>query len=178
MKTNPVPSRRSWLIAIACLLGLLLSGCGMSTVSSRSQERSTAFNGATPAQKQLMKEGWIDSGFTTDMVYIALGQPDKVVASNDPDTVVWVYMNFSSVPLSASLGKGKVTATQTFSGSSTGVAAGIGGPDAKGKITDVRNRVDFSVAPDVGSADPAEEIPRLYVEFYKGQAVNLKLRKF
>lgn len=154
---------------LAVLTGLAaLTACNVSTIARRSNEKAATFAAATPKQKQVMQDGWLDAGFTTDMVYIALGQPDQVVPATDGFSEIWVYMNFASQLDSASLGKGKVTATM------------VNGVGVRGAVTDTTGRmgkVEFNVAPDVGSAAPAEEIPRLYVQFFQGKAISIKLKK-
>ncbi len=56
---------------------LLAAGC-VSTQSARIQEKSAVFASLTPRQQQLIKAGRVKVGFTTDMVYLALGKPAQV----------------------------------------------------------------------------------------------------
>lgn len=55
---------------------LMLIGC--STVDSRIQEKPEVFSSLDPATQAKIKQGIIDVGFTSDMVYIALGKPDEI----------------------------------------------------------------------------------------------------
>jgi hypothetical protein len=59
------------------LLGLLaLAGC--STIDSRIKEKPDAFASLDPATQAKTKQGIIELGFTTEAVYIALGQPSEI----------------------------------------------------------------------------------------------------
>ncbi|MFT3783205.1 MAG: hypothetical protein QM790_14445 [Nibricoccus sp.] len=78
------------------LLGLLpiaflLSGC--STVSSRIEEKSAYFNALDPQTQERIKERHIAVGDSTDMVYIALGQPDRIRESTSAKSQesTWIY---------------------------------------------------------------------------------------
>lgn len=147
----------SSLIGIATLLAL--SGCNISTISSRSKEKAEAFAAASPEQKSIIQEGWLNYGFTPDMVYIALGKPDRV--STKPDgTTIWTYLNFAANMSNAALGGTKIIATQN------------GRP-----VTDARNRIDFSTRPDVGSTPPAEEMPELLIHFYNGKTLRIQFKR-
>lgn len=163
---NLTPSScRFFSFSSALLAAFVLSGCEMGTIASRTKEKAAAFDAATPAQKQTMQDGWIDAGFTDDMVYIALGKPDTVQHTGDVD--IWIYRNFNSAPESASLGKAKTTLS-SMSGKE-GMTAGQ--PTSRG------GGVEGSARPDVGSADPAQEIPNLYVYFYKGKTTTVKVKR-
>ena len=79
MKT---PLRYSMLASVAALL---LSGCESTGVSSRIQEKSTSFATLTPEQQKLIRTGEIEIGFTSDMVYMALGKASKTEIKETPD---------------------------------------------------------------------------------------------
>jgi hypothetical protein len=89
----------------ALALVLLLAGCdSTSGITARIQEKSTAFAQLTPAQKKNIEGGEIEIGFTTDMVYMALGKASKVKEKTAPEgtVVMWTYNNyFPSVAVSA-----------------------------------------------------------------------------
>jgi len=72
---------------------MLLAGCATSTVQSRLQERSAAFNGLSPEQQQLVRQGEIKIGMPEDAVYIAMGPPADVVESESQNGRVktWIY---------------------------------------------------------------------------------------
>lgn len=145
------------------------TGCAVSTISARKQERPDAFNQASSEQQRIMQEGWINYGFTRDMVYIALGKPDRIVPGSSEGMEIWSYMNFQSMPRSSVIGAPKIIATQTDDGST--------GSMHRHAVTDTRKKIEFEVRPDVGSEPPAEMIPELHVYFYQGKAIQLKIKK-
>lgn len=77
------------------LATLLLAGCD-SGVSTRIQEKATVFNSLTPDQQEMIRNGQIEAGFSTDMVYLALGKPSKTHIKQTPDgpVTVWTYLRF------------------------------------------------------------------------------------
>lgn len=89
MKTPPRLASFAFAIAL-----LLVAGC--STVESRIEEKSAVFN-ALPIETQArIKQGLIDVGFTQDMVYIAMGKPDRVIdrAVEAGAQTVWIYNSY------------------------------------------------------------------------------------
>jgi hypothetical protein len=80
------------IIAVA----LLGSGCESTGVSSRINENAAVFAALTPDQQKRIQAGAIDFDFTSDMVYMALGKPSSVKASQSPEGAVelWTYKNF------------------------------------------------------------------------------------
>lgn len=82
------------LTLLTCLAALVLAGC--STVQSRIEEKSTVFN-ALPAETQSrIQQGLVDVGYTPDMVYIAMGNADKVIerSTTDGNETVWIYNSY------------------------------------------------------------------------------------
>jgi len=82
------------LTLLICLAALVLAGC--STVQSRIEEKSAVFN-ALPAETQAkIQQGLVDVGYTPDMVYIAIGNADKVIerSTGDGNETVWIYNNY------------------------------------------------------------------------------------
>ena len=65
-------------LGAALALAILLAGCdATSGTAARIQEKSAVFAQLTPEQKKNIEEGAIEHGYTTDMVYMALGKPTK-----------------------------------------------------------------------------------------------------
>ena len=81
MKTRSVSVS---LLAVALL-------CGCSTYESRLQERASAIASATPAQRAAMDAGRVEVGFTPDMVYVVLGQPERVERDARTGEETWLY---------------------------------------------------------------------------------------
>lgn len=86
------------LLSSASFLGFLavagLIGC-QSPRESRIAEKRELF-AALPAQVQgLVKEGLIDVGFTSDLVYLALGKPNRIQPGETAQGLVttWIYKN-------------------------------------------------------------------------------------
>ena len=75
-------------------LALLLGAC--STIDSRINEKSDAYYNADEATRAKLDQGQIDIGFSPDMVYIALGQPDskRQRVTADGVTETWIYSTY------------------------------------------------------------------------------------
>jgi hypothetical protein len=75
-------------------LGLTLAGC--STVDSRIKEKPEIFAKLDPVIQAKIKQGIIDLGYTSDMVYIALGQPDEIRESTGRGgrETIWKYNTY------------------------------------------------------------------------------------
>lgn len=83
-------------LSVLAAAALLLGAC--STIESRIQEKSAVFNSLDPVAKDKISHGDIDLGFTPDMVYIALGDPDarRERISSTGSTEEWVYRSYYS----------------------------------------------------------------------------------
>lgn len=81
-----------WLIAMS-VAGLALAGCA-SGPESRAAEKAGVFRGLSARQQENLRDGLIEGGYTTDMVYIALGRPSTVVPAYDGQGELWTYQNF------------------------------------------------------------------------------------
>lgn len=84
------PLRSLALLSIA----LLFAGC--STIDSRIKEKSAAFAAVDAPTQDKIRLGRVEVGFTTDLVYIALGGPDerttKTSATSTDET--WIYNSY------------------------------------------------------------------------------------
>jgi len=81
----------------AIVLALLITGCETDGgVSARGQEKSATYTRLKVWEKKLIDKGTISQGFTPDMVYIAMGRPDKVETqdSTDGKTELWIYRRY------------------------------------------------------------------------------------
>jgi len=91
MKKSLIP------VGAALLLALLITGCESDGgVAARTQEKSALYATLRPWQKKLIEKGTISQGFTPDMVYIALGHPDKIDAKelSEGHAEMWVYTHY------------------------------------------------------------------------------------
>lgn len=73
---------------------LLLSACD--TFERRSHEKAATFERLSPEERAKLKRGEIEIGNTPEMVYIALGRPDKQHESTTPKghEMVWTYNTY------------------------------------------------------------------------------------
>jgi hypothetical protein len=82
--------------ALLPLLGaaLLLSAC--STIDSRINEKSSVFYNLDSETRSKIAHGDVGLGFTPDMVYMALGNPDvkRQRSTADGTTETWIYRTY------------------------------------------------------------------------------------
>jgi hypothetical protein len=73
---------------------LVFTGC--STVNSRIKEKSAYFNTLDGQTQSRLKEGIVKIGDLSDMVYIALGRPDRVRerTSGAGQETTWIYNSY------------------------------------------------------------------------------------
>ncbi len=77
-------------------IALALTGCHAgSGIQARIKEKSAAFAALKPAQQAKVETGVIEVGFTTDMVYMALGRPNETNTVTLPEgrETTWTYRN-------------------------------------------------------------------------------------
>src|ERR1700712_4717649 len=89
MKSFPVIGMAIGLTAVA-----LLSGCD--TFSNRAEQKATVFNSLDANTQDRLHKGMIAVGDTKDMVYIALGIPDRKkerVTEHGRETT-WIYSTY------------------------------------------------------------------------------------
>ena len=81
---------------ILTLLGLALLASSCSTVDNRIKEKSAVFASLDPQAQARLKQGMIDVGYTSDMVYIALGKPDEVreKTTDKGRETTWIFKNY------------------------------------------------------------------------------------
>ena len=81
-------------LSTALLLVLLLGlSAGCSSIASRIQEKSATFAALDAATQAKIQHGRVELGFTPDMVYMALGQPDetRVKTTSQATRTIWIY---------------------------------------------------------------------------------------
>ena len=78
---------------LAASLGFL-AGC--QSVDDRIKQKPEAFAAADKATQDKIKQGIIDLGYTTDLVFLALGEPDqkRESISATGKTVTWIYNTY------------------------------------------------------------------------------------
>jgi outer membrane protein assembly factor BamE (lipoprotein component of BamABCDE complex) len=68
---------------------LLLAVSGCDTINHRIREKPDVFNGLDPKAQAEIRQGRVEVGYTPDMVYLALGKPDKIEGNT------WYYKLYS-----------------------------------------------------------------------------------
>jgi hypothetical protein len=98
---------RTVLVLAAGVATLVVTGCAGLTPAGQTQarirERPTVFQALSPTRQSDILGGAIECGFTTDMVYLALGKPKKVVVSADGQKSMWIYEEHYAVAGPATL---------------------------------------------------------------------------
>ena len=81
---------------LALILLSVLAVAGCSHVANRIQERQAVFSSLDPSTQEKLKKGEVDVGYTPDMVYIALGNPDEKHEKLLPTGVrqTWIYHSY------------------------------------------------------------------------------------
>lgn len=76
---------------LAVLSVLAIAGCA--TPESRIKEKPEVFNSFPPDIQSKVRTGQVDIGYSKDMVYIALGKPDRVYTRTTAEGTyeVWSY---------------------------------------------------------------------------------------
>lgn len=92
--TRPTRIMKRIFLIVAALAVLGLAGC--STVRSRIQEKQHVFNTLDPQTQAKIQQGLVDLGYTTDMVYMAMGRPDETrdQVTNQGHETTWIYNNY------------------------------------------------------------------------------------
>ncbi len=82
------------IFTLALAAGLVLAGCA--TPETRIRQNPAAFDRATPAQQELIKQGKVAIGFDESLVQLALGVPDRITerTSAEGKSVVWHYVDY------------------------------------------------------------------------------------
>jgi hypothetical protein len=80
-------------LLVAAVLGFL-AGC--QTVDDRIKEKPDVFAQLDVATQDKIKQGIIEIGYTEDMVYLALGKPDRTreSVSGGGRTTTWIYSTY------------------------------------------------------------------------------------
>ncbi|MSU50212.1 MAG: hypothetical protein EXS37_14195 [Opitutus sp.] len=74
---------------------ILASGC-QNTRASRIQENAALFASLDPFTRRLVSDGLFDHGFTPELLYMSMGKPNRLEASEtDRGRVeIWCYRNY------------------------------------------------------------------------------------
>jgi hypothetical protein len=157
------------------LIALLTAGCESSGIANRINEKSSLFTALEPDQKQYIAEGIVFPGDTTEMAYIALGNPTSIeTKQSEGDTVeMWTYSKYyPSGQLAQFLTKysqgrnpNLLRELNLETGKATVNSNAPGGPSLS--VTEVSRGNDLSL--------PDLPIYNLYVFVYEGKIADVKI---
>ena len=130
--------RRSFATALLLSALLLAGGCATSTPQTRISKHREAYRGFPSEVQRKISAGVVDMGFTTEMVLLALGEPNREFSrqTENGTAEVWVYHD-NSPRVSVGFGFG-IGSYGRHSSSSVGISTSTGGYDR-----DERMRVEF-----------------------------------
>ena len=77
------------LLGVALGLALIITGCESDNMSARIKEKSAVYATLKPWQKKNIDKGVIAMGFSPDMVYMAIGNPDTKTPAGQAQ--FWTY---------------------------------------------------------------------------------------
>lgn len=101
MKSRPA------LLGAVIGLAVLLTGCEFDNgIATRAREKPDVYANLQLWQKRFIEKGVIAKGFTSDMVYIAMGHPTKVETRELPEghAELWSYKNYYPNEMQATMG--------------------------------------------------------------------------
>ena len=91
-------NKRITPLVMAILLGGLVSGCETDDggITARTQEKAASYAKLQFWQKNFIAKGVIAESFTPDMVYMAMGHPNKIETKTFPQGSVelWTYSRY------------------------------------------------------------------------------------
>lgn len=72
----------------------LLAGCN--TTEQRIRQKSEVFTSLPAADQERLRKGEVSIGDTPDMVFIAIGEPDRRIEKRSAENrkVIWIYKNY------------------------------------------------------------------------------------
>ncbi len=159
-------------LALACLLAGCTTLSPSAQTQARIQEKSEAFNKLTPQQQGNILGGAIERGNTMDMVYMALGKPQRIVTSADGLKAMWVYVEYYTAngPAKYSLNNPNTKYTSQVVAANTPFA---GGPGLKAVAP-----AEFSATGGAHSQSldlPDMKEKTIYIFFHLGKVAEIKL---
>ena len=83
-------------LLLLTLVSAVLTLVGCNTVKTRIEEKSAVFASLDPQTQAKIRQGLVDIGYTTDMVYIAMGKADEIkdrVTAEGHETT-WIYNSY------------------------------------------------------------------------------------
>ena len=160
--------KKTLLPLAALVAALLVGGCDTGGgTSSRIAEKSVVYNNLAPWQQRDIQDGVVSIGGSTDMVYMALGKPSKIVTSANGTETTWTYTNY--FPASA----------RSHAMASLNNVSGVNNTNVESNSSprNARSLSDTSTRGTTQSSLDVAELPSdtLYVIFRDGQVYQTKL---
>lgn len=90
----PVKIRSFPALSLAACSILGLTGCNNTPQARRIEQNPELFAQLPPEVQSGVSRGSIALGYTPNMVFLALGRPDKVESSADGQSFIWTYRRF------------------------------------------------------------------------------------
>jgi outer membrane protein assembly factor BamE (lipoprotein component of BamABCDE complex) len=159
----------------------LFSGCRTSTqtaaATARIQEKSETFSKLSPEQQKRIQEGWIERGYTPDMVYMVMGNPSTVARkdTNGRPLEMWTYIEYSrpgSGALDTRNNPGNPHYTTQTVATISALVRDIGGPTS----AQVKPAEFSSSSASMGPLNVADlERSKVYLFFAGGRVAEIKL---
>ena len=93
--TEPLKSAHGVMLTTLIIGCLLCTGC-LGPRSTRISQNEAFFASVDPFSQKLIRQGLINLGFTNELVYLALGKPNRTrtIQTSEGEVQVWIYRNF------------------------------------------------------------------------------------
>ena len=152
---------------LAALFILLVAGC-QSARETRIQEKAAFFGTLDSRTQDLIRKGDVDAGFSPELVYLALGQPNRIQSGEAAEgrMETWTYRNFL-YGSSAAMRLGVNNPGARYQGGSILAPNAPGGPS-------IASTKSNGIEPTVGGLNDTP-IGTLYIDFLNGQLIHLHL---
>ena len=160
----------SFALSTALGIALLFAGCDSDNASARISEKSATYATLKTWQKKYIERGDIATGFTPDMVYMAIGQAPKVKQDSAPaggSDELWTYPIFYLPPNATHYRPATEKVTTPYEAARTTAA-----PAAQSQTVSGNARAASTTAT-TGSLEPADlQSYTLNVSFHNGKVVK------
>jgi hypothetical protein len=181
----------------ALTLALFVTGCETDGgITARTQEKSAAYATLKPWDKNYIDKGIVATGFSADMVYMAVGNPTKVEpvkTSDGRSAEMWTYDHYYPSPDAAHLRYAAYNPDSPFQmsqfesqnspnmassyGDDTDVSYSAGGHEIPRGLTATPTSIGTTGGPQGGTIEPvALEAYTLMVLFQDGKVIRLALK--
>src|ERR1035437_2056179 len=159
-------------LGAALVLAFLVTGCETNGRTARIQEKSAVDATLTPWQKKVIDDGGVERGYTTDVVYMALGTHKTVKSKDTPEgkTEMWTYTNYYPTVVASKLSMNNPNSRYTMEQTSPNAPAHGGGARVQ------PSSFSSTTGGPTASLDVAD-LPThtLYVFLFNGKVFDIKL---